>query len=181
MLHRDGIIDSVDDVFYLYIEELSKLPNNARELIKTRKKYEENMKKIPAYSRLVFDENIFDKKIECENIDALNNSNEFRGTITSGGVAKGEVIVIDSPNNQIDTTDKIIVAKSTDPGWIFLIQNAKGIIAEKGSLLSHTAIISRELHKPAIVNVKDATRLIKTGDIVTLDAEKGIITIEKEK
>ena len=105
----------------------------------------------------------------------------MHGTITSGGIVKGEVVVIDSPNNTIDTTDKIIVAKSTDPGWVFLIQNAKGIIAEKGSLLSHTAIISRELHKPAIVNVKDATRLLKTGDVVTLDAEKGMITIEKEK
>ena len=99
-----------------------------------------------------------------------------------GNIAgEGEVLVIDSPSNTFDTTDKIIVAKSTDPGWVFLIQNAKGIIAEKGSLLSHTAIISRELRKPAIVNVKDATRLLKTGDIVTLDAEKGIITIEKEK
>ena len=181
ILHREGIIESADDVFYLYIHELSKVPENVKELIKTRKKYEKNMQSIPAYSRLVFDEKVFDKKMNGSNVEVLNEANELHGTITSTGKVSGEVIVIESPNDKIDTTDKIVVAKSTDPGWVFLIQNAKGIIAEKGSLLSHTAIISRELHKPAIVNVKDATRLLKTGDVVTLDAEKGIITIEKEK
>ena len=80
-----------------------------------------------------------------------------------------------------DTTGKILVTKSTDPGWVFLIQNAAGIIAEKGSLLSHTAIISRELHKPAIVNVKDCTQILKTGDVVKMNAETGIITVVKRK
>ena len=45
-------------------------------------------------------------------------------------------------------------------------------------MLSHTAIITRELGKPSIVNVKDATSLLKTGDIVTMDAYKGIIRKE---
>jgi pyruvate,water dikinase len=60
---------------------------------------------------------------------------------------------------------------------VFLLQNAAGIIAERGSLLSHTAIISRELHKPAVVNVRDCTKILKTGDRVRLDASEGTVTL----
>ena len=68
------------------------------------------------------------------------------------------------------------MAKTTDPGWVFLIKDSLGIIAEKGSILSHTAIITRELGKPSIVNVKDVTKLLKTGDKVEVDAYTGTIT-----
>ena len=88
-------------------------------------------------------------------------------------------MIVDVTDDKLDTTGKILVTKSTDPGWVFLIQNAIGIIAEKGSLLSHTAIISRELHKPAVVNVKDCTKLLHNGDIVELDANDGIIKLVK--
>ena len=80
----------------------------------------------------------------------------------------------------IDVKNKIIIAKMTDPGWVFLLISAKGIITEKGSLLSHTAIISRELKLPSIVAVNNVTKLIKTGDIVEMDASSGEIWIEKK-
>ena len=107
----------------------------------------------------------------------INDTDSLRGIASSTGKVIGEILVIDEPSLSIDSTDKIIVTKSTDPGGGFLIQHAKGIVAEKGSLLSHTAIISRELHKPAVVNVKDCTRILKTGDIVELDADTGIVKI----
>ena len=97
------------------------------------------------------------------------------------GVVKGEVLLIESPDINIDTSNKIIVTKTTDPGWVFLIKNCIGIIAEKGSMLSHTAIITRELKKPSVVNVKDITKVVKTGDIVELNAIEGTVTILKRK
>ena len=72
--------------------------------------------------------------------------------------------------------DKILVTQMTDPGWVFLLTQAKGIIAEKGSLLSHTAIISRELGIPAVVGIKQATTHLKTGDRVILDGNSGKVT-----
>ena len=60
---------------------------------------------------------------------------------------------------------------------MFLIRNAAAIVAEKGSLLSHTAIITRELGKPAVVGVKDATRILKTGDLVEVDADTGVVKV----
>ena len=67
----------------------------------------------------------------------------------------------------------------TDPGWVFLLVNAKGVIAEKGSILSHTAIISREIGIPSIVGVEDVTSIIHSGDLIKMDALTGKIEIVK--
>ena len=73
------------------------------------------------------------------------------------------------------------MAKMTDPGWVFLLVGAAGIISEKGSLLSHTAIISRELGKPAVVGAEGASQLLKNGDIVEIDGTSGKITVMGRK
>ena len=93
----------------------------------------------------------------------------------------GEVLVIDDPKEVSDCIGKILVTKMTDPGWVFLLVNSKGVISEKGSLLSHTAIISREIKIPSIVGVEDATTIIKTGDYLRMDATTGRIEILKRR
>ncbi len=168
-------IKSKEDVFYLHIDELLDRETDFRKLVEKRKCQEHMYQNTPAYSRLVFAERIINKYIRSAQNGILHQSDELMGIATSTGKVTGEVLVIDIPDDTIDTTGKILVTKSTDPGWVFLIQNAVGIIAEKGSLLSHTAIISRELHKPAVVNVKDCTKLLKTGDVIELDAYTGVI------
>ena len=65
----------------------------------------------------------------------------------------------------------------TDPGWVFLLATAKGIISEKGSLLSHTAIISRELKIPSIVGVDNVMKILKTGDVIKMNATSGRIKV----
>ena len=175
ILVESNQIECVDDVFYLHINELTN-DCDMKELVQKRKEQFKMYEKMPAYSRIVFNEKIFNKTSKNFTTNVLSDG-RLEGTVISTGKIRGEVIVIDVPNDRIDTTGKIIVTKSTDPGWVFIIQNAAGIIAEKGSLLSHTAIISRELHKPAVVNVKDCTKILKNKDIVELDADNGIITI----
>ena len=64
----------------------------------------------------------------------------------------------------------------TDPGWVYLMNLSAGLIVEKGSILSHTAIIGRELGIPTIVTVPQATSLLKTGDKIEMDGETGIIS-----
>ena len=97
----------------------------------------------------------------------------------SGGICEGEALVITDVNNTGDVGGKILVTKMTDPGWVFLLTRAEGIISEKGSLLSHTAIISRELKIPSIVGVKGLMDTIKTGDLIRMNADKGRIEILK--
>ena len=146
------------------------------ELVRDRKIKYEGFKKIPAYSRLVYGDKAIDKSLSNICTDTIRNQSVLRGIPSSPGKVRGEVLLIEKADQSIDTTGKIIVTRMTDPGWVFLIKPALGIIAEKGSMLSHTAIITRELGKPSVVNVRDAARVLKTGDIVELNAYEGTVT-----
>ena len=76
-----------------------------------------------------------------------------------------------------DLSNKILITKTTDPAWVFIMSKCLGLVSEKGSLLSHTAIIGRELSLPTIVGVKSATKLLKTGQKIKLNAESGEIKL----
>ena len=67
----------------------------------------------------------------------------------------------------------ILVATATDPSWTPLFTLASGVIVEVGGMLSHASTIAREYGLPALANVKHATRVLKTGDRVLLDASNG--------
>ena len=178
------LLDDPLDVFYLYIPELETYASwdrkegaDFRRKVAERKKQYEQFAELPPYTRLVYDGQIHQKQTNGLRTDRPPAPGELTGTGVSHGTAVGEAMVIEQPDLSMDTTGKILVTHSTDPGWVFLIQNAAGIIAEKGSLLSHTAIITRELGKPAVVGVKDATRLIRTGDRVIIDADSGLVRL----
>ena len=151
--------------------------NNFLNLVQERKIRYDGFMKIPAYSRLVYGDRVIDKPVSNICSDIVRNSRVLKGIPSSPGKVKGEVLLIEKADQSIDTSGKIIVTRMTDPGWVFLIKPALGIIAEKGSMLSHTAIITRELGKPSVVNVKGAARVLRTGDLVELDAYEGTVTL----
>ncbi len=179
ILEAEDKITDKNDVFYLTINELlNQYDNNFKKVVDERKDKYTLFYKLPAYSRLIFSGNEFNKSNVTINSETLYNDKEtLRGVPCSGGVCEGEVIVMDESNTNIDTKGKIVVSKMTDPGFAFLMDGAKGVISERGSILSHTAIIARELKIPLIVGVKDLLISIKTGDIVHMDANTGIINI----
>ena len=181
-LVKDNIIESKRDIFYLKLDEIFNISNDIdyKKLISDRKNIYKNYYKLPAYSRLVFMECEFDKNIKIVNLNKDNfDCSELTGIPCSFGVVEGEVLVVNNVDEISDVKDKILVTKMTDPGWVFLLATAKGVISEKGSLLSHTAIISRELKIPSIVGVDNLMRILKTGDVVRMDASSGVINIIK--
>ena len=186
-LYDMDLLDDPLDVFYLYIPELETYASwdrkegaDFRRRVAERKEQYEQFAKLPAYTRLVYDGRIHQKQTHGLKTDRPASPGLLTGTGVSHGTAVGEALVVEQPALSMDTTGKILVTHSTDPGWVFLIQNAAGIVAEKGSLLSHTAIITRELGKPAVVGVRDATRLIRTGDRVVIDADSGTVRLPKD-
>ncbi len=170
-----------EDIFYLTIEEIFNYKKyDLKKLVRTRKKDYKMFEVLPSYSRLVFINKEFDKRHKRVNkVQKEEEKDILEGIPTSNGFAKGEALVIEDVNETYDVKDKILITKMTDPGWVFLLINAKGVIAEKGSILSHTAIISREIKIPSIVGVEDATTIIKTGDLIEMDAHIGKIKILK--
>lgn len=179
-LYTENRIAQPNDIFWLYIDEIeaagADLSLNLRHLISARKIQYDGFSALPAFSRLIFSGKVTDKapkksrKMQCR-----QSGGTYFGTPCSPGCAEGEALVIEQPSPGIDTKDKILIAKMTDPGWVFLIARAKAIVSEKGSLLSHTAIISRELGKPSVVGVEHITEYIKTGDTVRVDGDTGVI------
>src|SRR4029077_9184079 len=91
------------------------------------------------------------------------------------GILRGPVRVITDPRNATLNHGDILVAERTDPGWIMLFPSAAGLLVERGSLLSHSAIVSREMGIPSIVALTGVTRWLHDGDLVELDGSTGMV------
>jgi phosphoenolpyruvate synthase/pyruvate phosphate dikinase len=92
------------------------------------------------------------------------------------GIVRGKVKVVRDPKNVTIEKGTILVAERTDPGWIMLFSSVSGILVERGSLLSHAAIVSRELNLPAVVSVPGLMDWLKDDDIVEMNGTTGTIT-----
>jgi pyruvate,water dikinase len=104
----------------------------------------------------------------------------LRGIPCASGVARGRALVVRDPRSAPETAGRVLVAETTDPGWVFLLAPAAALVVEKGSLLSHTAIIGRELGVPTVVNVPGATERIPDGALVEVDGSSGEVRLLEE-
>jgi phosphohistidine swiveling domain-containing protein len=176
-----GLIGNRDDIFYLTVAESldvvrgTSTSNDLQQLVRMRKmEYETFAQRTPG------------ERFLTTGIPGLHRSsadettrptgNRLIGTPCSSGRVEGEAMVVLDPTTVNGNAGKILVARSTDPGWVFLMIVSKGIIVEKGSVLSHTAIIGRELGIPTVVGVKHATSVIPNKAHIDLDGERGVIT-----
>ena len=107
----------------------------------------------------------------------------FLGRGVSKGIFRGEVLKIKSLQelSVAEAKGKILLSYSTDPGWFPYLNMAGGLITERGSLLSHSAILARELEKPAVVNIPNIMEELQSGDIVEIDGDLGICSVIKQK
>jgi len=191
-LAAEGALNSAADVFWLTMDELFDAgPRDLRPVVARRRAEYEGFRRIPASRRLVFAGEVFDRRVNVDAVDvAIAAVEVLRGVPTSGGRARGRVRVVDDPRDLLDGRDavggragpggEILVTRMTDPGWVFLLTMARGLVAERGSLLSHTSIIARELGIPAVVGVRDATTLLRDGDLVEVDGDRGEVRVVRD-
>ena len=182
--HAKGILASPEDIFYLEIDEVwsfidgSSTCTNLQKLIDMRRKEFEGyqssspMDHLETYGEVYTSANIFEKERYPKGEESV-----LKGMGCCRGIVEREVQVIVKPDSNVRLNGEIMVAKQTDPGWIVLFPSISGLIIERGSMLSHSAIVAREMGIPAVVGIKDATRILRTGDTVRLDGAKGEITI----
>jgi len=97
------------------------------------------------------------------------------GTGCSAGQVKSRARVIRDPRTEALHPGDILAARHTDPGSIAVFSNASAIVVERGSLLSHSAIVARELGIPCVVGLKGATQWIEDGEILSVDGASGAV------
>ncbi len=108
----------------------------------------------------------------------VNGSGTFKGLVAQRGKATGIVKIV-TRQDQMKGFENgmILVAHETTPDVIFAMQKSAAIVTDFGGLTSHAAIVARELKKPCIVGTRVATQVLKDGDLVEVDADKGIVRI----
>jgi phosphohistidine swiveling domain-containing protein len=102
---------------------------------------------------------------------------ELKGMCAFPGKVRGKVRLINTYNYKTATLDKgdILVSINSNPTYTPLIKKAGAIVTDEGGMGTHAAIVSRELGIPCIVGTKNATHVLKDGDMVEVDAEQGIV------
>ncbi|TSC32463.1 PEP/pyruvate-binding domain-containing protein [Corallococcus sp. Z5C101001] len=112
-------------------------------------------------------------------VEALvEDASLFKGIGSSAGIVEGIARVVLDPG-AVGTLNKedILIAKETDPGWLFLMPASGGIVVERGSMLSHTAIAGRKFGIPTVVGVAHATTRIPDGARIRVDGSTGTVTL----
>lgn len=182
--NSDGIIESSRDIFYLTREEIfayiegRSVSSDLKPLITLRKSEYEKYRNSPLPSErfatygAVYHSNDFFSTAKSEPLEG-----DLKGIGCCPGRVQAKVRVISDPREFSTLKGEILVTSSTDPGWVTLFPSASGIIVERGSLLSHSAIVSREMGKPCIVSVTGLMKTLKTGDEVEMDGSTGEIRI----
>jgi pyruvate,water dikinase len=182
--HDLGIIDESNDIFYLTTEEIfaftegHAVSKNLKGIIHLRKEeyagYSEDLDQ-RIYTRGIVLRNTL--SAEPGKAVSIAEDGVYKGTSCCPGIVRGTVKVILSPNDDMSLNDEILVAGKTDPGWVPLYPAARGVLIERGSILSHSSIVAREMGLPAIVGIPGITKILKTGDVVEMDGAAGTVRI----
>ncbi len=179
-LAQAKLILAADDVFDLSVEELSALVRGSgpsapwQELIRYRQQQLQDWEEQSLAERILCQGPVAPHLLPLKDLPAMG-SGQLRGTGCAPGEVIAEALVVRDPSQAREVQGKILVAEMTDPGWVFLMIQAAGLIVEKGSLLSHTAIIGRELGIPTIVGVSGAAQRIQSGDRIRMNGQTGLI------
>ena len=178
-------LEDSKDIFYLNIEEiLSYIDGTAttyrlKDLVSVRKKEYEYYKTLPETPRFMVYGQVGQavKVKQNEGKQKVASQKVLKGIPCSPGVVEGKARVIYDCRNAVMKEGEILVANHTDPGWIMLFNQASAVVVECGSLLSHAAIVSREMGIPSVVAVDEVSKRLHTGDFIRVNGSTGTVEI----
>jgi pyruvate,water dikinase len=102
----------------------------------------------------------------------------MQGVPLSAGVVEAIAWVLEEVTGaRMPQEPYILVCPSTDPAWVPLFVQARGLVMETGGMLSHGAIVAREFGLPAVAGIADVHRRIKTGQRLRIDGSTGIVSL----
>jgi pyruvate,water dikinase len=175
-----GLLEQSDDVFYLTINEIMRMPENPLPMQDTVRVRRDDF----AYAQhhacpniIRNGEEIFAAQAGTEDVETSG----LQGIAGSPGVVTGLTRIIKGPDEFTRLKKgEILVAPITNPVWTPLFAVASGVVTEVGGILSHGAIVAREYGIPAVMSVAGVTRLLHDGQRVTVDGNKGLVILEQE-
>ena len=187
-LQKRRLINDSDDIFYLRYQEIIEVLNSSSMLSNSIKEQVQITKSnFLSQAGLIYPDDFYSYQgefplpEELENTILKSHSSNLKGLCACGGKIQARVKVLQSvmEAHKLQKGD-ILVTRQTDPGWVVVFPLISGLIVERGGMLSHGAIVSREFGIPAIVGVEGAVSKLNDGDIVILNAFTGEITLVNE-
>lgn len=176
-----GLLQDRADIFMLETEEIFNVVRGLSTLRSLHQLVEVRRAEAKQYQGEIMPDHFQTKGIPSLSIPKPEKvqkaSGELRGVPNYPAIVEGEVLVLDKPDLAAQVRGKIVVCPFTDPSWVPIMGLVKGLIVERGGLLSHAAIVSRELELPSILGVKGAVSTLKTGWIVRMDSTNGTVTV----
>ncbi|MCU0856980.1 MAG: PEP-utilizing enzyme [Pontiellaceae bacterium] len=187
-LAKEKILDTAADIYYLTIDEVwdyikgTAVTTHLKGLVALRKAEFD----IYRESAISPDDHFETYGMACHRNRYMNydktakscvDDGTLRGIGCSPGCVTGTARVIHSPRDDIRLNGEILVAARTDPGWVPLYPSVSGILIERGSILSHSAIVAREMGIPAIVGIPNLLKHIVDGQKIRMDAATGQVTL----
>jgi len=185
-LARDGRIAAGEDVFYLRVEELEAAVGDGgraldlRALVGRRRGIYERFRALPPLPDHLETPGLVggEELVEVPgSAPAAAATGVLKGLGACPGVLTRRAVVLLEPDTSVRLNGEILVTRQTDPGWVVLFPSISGLVVERGSMLSHSAIVAREMGIPAAVGVPGAVSRIRTGDLLRLDGAKGTVEI----
>ena len=189
ILGSAGLLEQPEEIFFLQYQEIDQylagtemLPSGIRELVGLRKSHFRKVSELHPPDYLLLDHGEYydgsQPGFRSPRSPAKRGAKgAHHGTGACGGRAEGRARVLESVMQaQQLKPGEILVTRQTDPGWGPVFPLIKGLVMERGGMLSHGAIIAREFGIPAVVGIPEITRLIASGQTILVDGDEGTVT-----
>ena len=184
LLRQSGVIANPDDVYFLTRAELRADAPPQHAVVARRRQEWLRQRKLDApltLGTLPILGNTFDRLADAARSTRTAPPGSLRGHPASPGRARGHVRIVDGPADFSDfQPGEVLVAKATAPAWTPLFASAAAVVTDTGNLAAHASLVAREYGIPAVVGTGNATQLLHTGQLVTVDGNAGTVETHED-
>jgi phosphohistidine swiveling domain-containing protein len=180
---EDGTLEDAEDVFLFEVGDLvDGLPANAKELAADRRAQRAEFLRHDIASHwggepLPFEITPSGTGSQQPSDVSAGKGAAVSGIGASGGVVEGAVRIVHDPTFTDIEPDEVLVCVTTDPSWASVLFLSSALVVDIGGLLSHAAVVAREVGVPCVIGTVDGTKVLRTGDRVRVDGNAGTVTV----
>jgi pyruvate,water dikinase len=171
-----GVLEDPEDAFLFTVQEhMQGLGSDAKRIADERRAQRAEFKRydIPTH----WNGNPVPFEIEPASSRATAEATTVQGIGASGGLVEGTVRIVHDPTFEDIEPDEVLVCVITDPSWASVLYLSSALVTDVGGLLSHAAVVAREMGVPCVVGTGDGTKVLRTGDRVRVDGNTGAVEI----